>query len=221
MAYIRNHKYHFIYKTTCLETNRFYIGMHSTSNLDDGYLGSGRRIWLSITKYGKSKHSLEILEFLPNRTELKNREKEIVNESLLKDPMCMNLQLGGGGGFLNKEHQLKCSSAGGKTTNLEKSANASKKLTETNLRRVSEGSHKAWKQNYDWRGKTHTEETRLKIGKTNSTKQKGEGNSQFGTKWVSHPVLGTCKIPATQLAQFLANGYLPGRKSAALSKLIA
>lgn len=31
-------KYHYIYKTTCLITNRYYIGMHSTDNLEDGYI---------------------------------------------------------------------------------------------------------------------------------------------------------------------------------------
>jgi hypothetical protein len=33
-------KYHFIYKTTCLITNKYYIGMHSTDDLEDGYVGS-------------------------------------------------------------------------------------------------------------------------------------------------------------------------------------
>ena len=212
MVYIRNHKYHFIYKTTCLETNRFYIGMHSTSNLDDGYLGSGRRILISIAKYGRVKHSFEILEFLPNRTALKNREKELLNESLLKDPMCMNLQLGGGGGFINTEHQLKCSAAGGKSTNPEKSKKASEKLTQTNLRRIREGSHKSWKQTYDWTGKSHHEETKKRIGLTNSANQKGERNSQFGTKWVIHPQYGAIKVKESDLNKYFDMGYRLGRK---------
>ena len=44
---------HYIYKTTCNITNKYYIGMHSTSNLEDGYLGSGKRLRYSIRKYGK------------------------------------------------------------------------------------------------------------------------------------------------------------------------
>lgn len=28
-------KYHFIYRITCLITKKFYIGMHSTDNLED------------------------------------------------------------------------------------------------------------------------------------------------------------------------------------------
>lgn len=27
--------------------------MHSTDNLDDGYVGSGKRLWNSIKKHGK------------------------------------------------------------------------------------------------------------------------------------------------------------------------
>ena len=71
---ILNRKYHYIYKTTCIITNRFYIGMHSTDNLQDGYIGSGKRLYYSIKKYGKENHTCEILEFLPDRLSLKNRE---------------------------------------------------------------------------------------------------------------------------------------------------
>jgi len=88
-------KYHFIYKTTCTITNRFYIGMHSTDNVSDGYVGSGKRLWYSISKHGKENHICEILEYLPDRKTLSEREKEIVNLILIKDPLCMNLALGG------------------------------------------------------------------------------------------------------------------------------
>jgi hypothetical protein len=71
--------------------------MHSTSNLEDGYIGSGKRLWLSIRKHGKENHEMIILEWFPNRSSLKDREKQLVNEELLQDSMCMNLALGGGG----------------------------------------------------------------------------------------------------------------------------
>ena len=68
----KQHSHHYIYKTTCTVTGRYYIGMHSTSNLEDGYVGSGKRLWLSIRKYGLENHEREILEFLEDRNALKN-----------------------------------------------------------------------------------------------------------------------------------------------------
>lgn len=90
-------KHHYIYKITRGDTGRFYIGMHSTDDLDDGYFGSGKIITASIKKHGKEKHHKEILEHLPTREALKLRERELVNEELLGDRRCMNLKLGGDG----------------------------------------------------------------------------------------------------------------------------
>lgn len=92
----KQHTYHFIYKTTCIITQKFYVGMHSTSNLEDGYIGSGKILGYSVKKYGRENHTREILEFFPNRETLRVRESEIVNEKFLKDPLCINLMIGGG-----------------------------------------------------------------------------------------------------------------------------
>ncbi|MFA6383696.1 MAG: hypothetical protein WCX17_04740, partial [Parcubacteria group bacterium] len=88
-------QYHFIYKTTCLVTNKFYIGMHSTDDLKDGYLGSGRHLLYSIKKYGRDNHNLEILEYFSDRKSLIKREEEIVNEEMIAHSLCMNLIKGG------------------------------------------------------------------------------------------------------------------------------
>jgi hypothetical protein len=92
--------------------------MHKTNNLQDGYLGSGTILKRSLNKYGKENHTFEILEYLNDLESLIKREREIVNETLLSDKMCMNLKVGGlgGGGFCNEEHQRKCSIAGGKAS---------------------------------------------------------------------------------------------------------
>lgn len=105
-------KYHYIYKTTNLVNQKYYIGMHSTDNLEDGYIGSGKRLWNSIKIFGKDNFKCEILEMLPDRSSLKERERELVNENVLKDKMCLNLQPGGGGGFVDEDHKKKFQKSG-------------------------------------------------------------------------------------------------------------
>jgi len=39
-----------------------------------------------------------------------------------------------------------------------------------------------------WKNRKHSEETKQKIGKTNSIKQKGSKNSQYGTCWITNNV---------------------------------
>lgn len=92
-------KHHIIYKVTCLVTGRYYVGMHSTSNLADGYMGSGRIITASIKKHGRNKHVIETLEHCVDRQALILREKELITAELLTDPLCMNLLEGGTGGW--------------------------------------------------------------------------------------------------------------------------
>ena len=105
-------KYHYIYKTINLINGKYYIGMHSTDNLEDGYIGSGKRLWNSIKIFGKHNFKCEILEMLPDRSSLKERERELVNEDVLKDKMCLNLQPGGGGGFVDEDHKKKFQKSG-------------------------------------------------------------------------------------------------------------
>src|SRR5271157_3901627 len=97
---------HFLYRVTNILNGRFYVGMHSTENVDDGYLGSGKRIKREIKKHGKENFKKKILEELPSRNALEEREAEIVNEELLRDPLCLNLKNGGEGGgkFSSPEH---------------------------------------------------------------------------------------------------------------------
>jgi PHP family Zn ribbon phosphoesterase len=100
-------KYHFIYKTTCLITKKYYIGMHSTDNLEDGYMGSGKALKFSIKRYGKENHKVEILEMVESRDLLAEREKAIVTISKVRNGKCMNLKVGGIGGFTKKAKKKK------------------------------------------------------------------------------------------------------------------
>ncbi len=95
---MKQFQYHIIYKTTNIINNKFYIGMHSTNNINDNYIGSGIKLRKSVKKYGKENHRTEILHYCKSREELCLKEKEIVNEDLIMDTMCLNLSPGGSGG---------------------------------------------------------------------------------------------------------------------------
>jgi hypothetical protein len=167
--------------------------MHITKNINDGYLGSGKRLKYSINKYGEVNHQREILEFLPDKQTLKEKEAEIVNEKLLQDPLCMNLTYGGNGNWLYLNSNSDIQRAKGAKANIKM-----KWLKENDLnwkQKLYESQSKGQKESYkngripivpNWIGKTHREETKKQIGISNSISQKGEKNSQYGTCWITN-----------------------------------
>lgn len=184
-------KYHYIYKTTCIITNKFYIGMHSTDNLEDGYIGSGKRLWHSINKHGKDNHIKEILEFLPDRKSLADRERFIVNETMLYNPLCMNLKIGGDGGlgFISKEQQAARSSAGGKAAKLKlielrENPEWYEKWISNISNSVKLASSEGRLNSPRFANKTHTDETKSKMSEKAKNRQPHQ-NSQYGTCWIT------------------------------------
>ena len=87
--------HHIIYKITNLKNGKYYIGRHSTKNINDSYMGSGIGIKNAISKYGVKNFKKEIIARANNREELWNLEKEIINEDIVKDPLSYNNTYGG------------------------------------------------------------------------------------------------------------------------------
>lgn len=87
--------YHYLYKITNLINNKIYIGIHSTENIDDGYMGSGKRIKAAIQKYGIDNFSKEILSYYPSLDEALIAEKETVTEDFCKRADTYNIAIGG------------------------------------------------------------------------------------------------------------------------------
>jgi group I intron endonuclease len=184
-------KYHFIYKTTNLLNDKYYVGMHSTSNLKDGYLGSGKRLRYSIRKYGVENFKLEILEWFDSREALVNRETQLVNEDLLKDEMCLNLKPGGSGGWSSEQQRLNAEKSNQKQSWLrendkEWSAKRTKQLKENGSMVLN----RLWKDSKltppDWNGRVHSNETKKKLSEIKKNTGMGSDNSQFGTCWITN-----------------------------------
>ena len=207
MKQAERRKYHYIYKITRNDgSGKYYIGMHSTDDLEDGYFGSGTLLAASIRKHGKEVHSREILEFLPSRKDLKIRERQLVNEEIVNDPLCMNLCLGGEGGFSG--HIQKELSKRGNLAISQKWKNDSIWADAVRLK-ISKSMCESSSTRFT--GKTHTKTTKSKIAEKLSLKQQGEKNSQFGTCWVTNGIKPV-KIKKEHLDEYLANGYRQGRK---------
>jgi hypothetical protein len=202
-------KYHYIYKIT-RDDGRYYIGMHSTDDLDDGYMGSGKKITRSIRKHGKERHKKEILELLPSRVDLRAREAELVNEQLLADPLCMNMAPGGGDWmYVHMTEAHKIGAVRGNQSDKRDHSAITTKIVATKRARGS-GNWFGGKHN-GFAGKTPTPEHRSKIGLANSKRQQGKGNSQYGTCWVKNDT-HSIKIRKEQLDKYLEQGYVVGRK---------
>lgn len=207
------HKYHYLYKTTNLINQKYYYGMHSTSNLNDGYLGSGTRLRHSIRKYGKTNFKIEILEFFNSREELIEAEIKLITELIINDNLCLNIKLGGTGGFNNKEHQLKCSKAGNNKqsilskTNKEWIKNKSDNLSKGHKLSYLNGRTKDFKKRYNSTGIKHKDETINKM----KDAHKGENNSQYGTCWITKEGINK-KIKKEELNQYINSGWIKGRK---------
>ena len=92
-------KYHYFYKITNLINNHFYYGVHNTNNLNDGYMGSGKKLQFAYQKYGIENFKKEILKFFETDKEAFKYESEIVTEILINDNNCYNVNLGGNGGW--------------------------------------------------------------------------------------------------------------------------
>ena len=87
--------YHIVYLTTNLITNKFYIGVHSTWNIQDGYLGSGTAIKNSIQKYGKKNFKRQILHFCLTAEDAYEWERIIVDKAFITRNNVYNISAGG------------------------------------------------------------------------------------------------------------------------------
>lgn len=87
--------YHIVYLTTNLVNSKIYVGVHSTYNLNDGYLGTGQNIKRAIRKYGKHNFKRDILYQCIESCHAYEIEKNIVTKDFLNRNDVYNINLGG------------------------------------------------------------------------------------------------------------------------------
>lgn len=140
--------YHYVYKTKH-KNGRYYIGRHTTPDLNDGYLGSG--VWVSGIK-NKKDLVKEILHYTHSTQELKQLEEQLIAQHY-NDSLCMNRGLGSNGWTSEeaKAENAKRVSAG---THNFLDGEIPKR---TQLRRVANGTH-------PWIGQKNPSVDRIKNG---------------------------------------------------------
>ena len=207
-------KIHYLYKTTCIITSRWYIGLHSTNNMDDGYMGSGKRLRYSIRKYGVDNHIKEILEFFETRELLVEAEIKAITADMITDTDCMNI-VDGGGGFTSEYAKICAIKSNEKQRFLRENDqewvdNFSDKMSLANKKAYDDGNREKT-YFFDRNGVEHSDDAKQKISEAKKGTGTGENNSQYGTCWITKD--GTNKkIKKEDLDSYLNEGWVKGKK---------
>ena len=184
---------------------KIYIGKHQTLNLNDGYLGSGLKLQRAIKKHGVENFTKEILFIFETEVEMNEMEAELVTEEFCLREDGYNMCPGGKGGwgYVNNlepilrngfEHRPEDQK---KWSELGKASMILKLKTDSDFsmlfrQAVSSGLKKKYSiETHPSVGKTHTAETKAKIGKSNSIAQSGTRNSQYGLQWITNGIEST------------------------------
>lgn len=193
--------YYIVYKITNKINGKYYIGSHKTSDLNDAYMGSGKYLRNAQKKHGLHNFTKEVLYVFDTAAEMYSKEAELVTEDLIKSKTVYNVKCGGLGGwdYVNEITTSTDKSTAGKIGRKKTDAwikqvygvdNVShipivrEKRSRTLKKRIEDGSFAP----YDWTGKQHRTESKAKIGQKNSVYQRGSGNSQYGTMWITNGV---------------------------------
>ena len=149
---------HYNYITTNNINGKQYIGMHSTDNIDDGYLGSGQLILKAIKKYGKENFTRKILWKCVDLQEAFSNEAIYIKKYNTLSPNGYNLSPTGGlgvHGCHSEETKIKMSKKHKGKKRKPFSKEHKRKLSDINFGNTNGKANK---------GKKHSEETKKKMG---------------------------------------------------------
>ena len=182
-----------IYKITNKINGKFYIGKHKTTNLDDGYMGSGKMLKLAIKKHGIQNFAKEVLFNFNNEDDMNAKEAELVSETFCLREDTYNLCPGGQGGW----SYVNANGLGG-WSYVHANGLAPGKTRGFSGKKHSEATKEFFRnRKIFWGDKISTSRkgispwnTGLQLSeqdrKNKSRAHKGEKNSQFGTMWITN-----------------------------------
>ena len=158
-------KYFYTYRVDCTAfgwEGYYYLGQHTTSDLEDGYKGSGTKL-KEYYKQHPEDYTFTILEFYSNKTELNIAEQKLISDLWKSDKFCLNNTSGGTGTWKHINSK-------------PMSDETKKKISESNKGKIFSEEHKrklveAWKNRT---AKPHSEETKRKISESNKNKRRSE-----------------------------------------------
>ena len=151
-------KYNYIYLITNTINGKIYIGKHSTDDLKDDYMGSGKILYKAKQKYGLENFTKEYLAFSDNNQNLDYLEKFYIRKYKAQNRnIGYNIASGGTGGIT---WIGECPNKGRKCSDEAKEKNRIKHL-----------------------GKVESEEHKQKIGRGVSLALKGKTKKQY--KWLT------------------------------------
>jgi len=128
--------FNYVYITTNLIDGKQYIGEHSTSNLNDDYIGSGYNLFKAVKKYGKENFNKKIIEYHKTKKDAFDAQRKYIIQYNTLSPNGYNISPAGG-------HNVKnC-------------------FSDESKQKIS----KANKGKQPWLGKHHTQKSKEKISK--------------------------------------------------------
>ena len=232
--------YHFVYQTTRVD-GFYYIGVHSTNDLGDGYLGSGKRLLNSVRKHGKQAHSVVVIAMFGTREKALAHEAALVDRNRLLDPLCMNLVLGGASLSEEGIKRLKSKIVSDETRNKMSVAATGRELSDSTKQKLSVAlsgkpkgpmsddtkrklseSRRAMFQMREALGiKTklsskHCESLRkANTGKSLSKETKRKisiaKSKPTGERWMCHQTNKPCRASPDKISELLSSGWAFGR----------
>ena len=214
--------------------NKIYVGVHKTTDVSDGYMGSGKVILRAIKKHGTNNFKKEILEHFDNGVDMFKREKEVVTDEFLMREDVYNLRRGGDGGF-DHINKMGLSHVGyNSAVDKCRAITPMRDSRGVDIRKKAQAAFKVYVNKTDLnflRKKEYKDGVRIsKTDQMNTTKantarckkfteichQQGHKNSQFGTMWITDG-FNDKKIKNKDI---IPTGWHIGRKTMAIVETI-